>query len=249
MSQIDLNPRMLQRRETFSPWEWLVDRFLRLALASFIHAGTLRVVTARGEEFTVGDGTGKTLAIRFASVTAELGVLLDPDLKFGEAYMDGSVIVEEGSIADVLALASSQNRFSKATPWAKLQWLLRYLCRRIEQHNFRSRARKNVAHHYDLDGRLYGMFLDADRQYSCAYFETPDQTLDDAQLAKKRHLAAKLLVEPGNHVLDIGSGWGGLACYLAETCGAQVDGVTLSKEQLEFARARAEEARVRLCPF
>ena len=104
-----------------------------------------------------------------------------------------------------------------------------------------ARARSNVAHHYDLDRRLYSLFLDADRQYSCAYFEQPEQSLDDAQLAKKRHLAAKLLVEPGARVLDIGSGWGGLGLYLAEMCGARVTGITLSEEQFALSRQRAEE--------
>ena len=189
----------------------------------------------------MGDGNGKPLAIRFGSAASQLGVLLNPDLRFGETYMDGTLVVEEGSIADLLAMVLSQDRSGNPTRWAKPQWLLRYLGRRFEQFNSRDRAQKNVAHHYDLDGRLYSMFLDADRQYSCAYFESSDQTLDDAQLAKKRHLAAKLLIEPGEHVLDIGSGWGGLACYLAEICGARVDGVTLSNEQLEFSRARAQE--------
>jgi cyclopropane-fatty-acyl-phospholipid synthase len=104
-----------------------------------------------------------------------------------------------------------------------------------------ARARRNVAHHYDLDGRLYSLFLDADRQYSCAYFETPDQSLDDAQLAKKRHLAAKLIVEEHQRTLDIGCGWGGLALYLAEFCSAQVTGVTLSREQWQRANERAVE--------
>jgi cyclopropane-fatty-acyl-phospholipid synthase len=223
-------------------WEWLVGRLLEIAFASFIHVGTLRVVTSGGEVFTVGDGSGKHLAIRFVAATAQVGVLLDPDLKFGEAYMNGTLVVEEGSIADVLALALAQDRSGRPTRWAKPQWLLRYLGRRLEQFNSRNRAQKNIAHHYDLDGQLYSMFLDADRQYSCAYFESKDQSLDDAQLAKKRHLAAKLLIEPGMDVLDIGSGWGGLACYLAEICGAQVDGVTLSEEQLGYSRARAGEA-------
>ena len=98
-----------------------------------------------------------------------------------------------------------------------------------------------MAHHYDLDGQLYALFLDADRQYSCAYFETPDQSLDDAQLAKKRHLAAKLLIDPGQRVIDIGSGWGGLALYLAETARGRVTGITLSQEQLALARVRAAE--------
>jgi cyclopropane-fatty-acyl-phospholipid synthase len=125
--------------------------------------------------------------------------------------------------------------------WAKLQWWLRYLVRHAQQFNPRPRSRNNVARHYDLDGRLYSLFLDADKQYSCAYFETPDATLDDAQLAKKRHLAAKLLIERSDRVLDIGSGWGGLGLYLAEMTGANVTGVTLSTEQLQVSNARAVE--------
>jgi cyclopropane-fatty-acyl-phospholipid synthase len=125
--------------------------------------------------------------------------------------------------------------------WAKLQWWLRYLVRHAQQFNPRPRSRNNVARHYDLDGRLYSLFLDADKQYSCAYFETPDATLDDAQLSKKRHLAAKLLIERGDRVLDIGSGWGGLGLYLAEMSGANVTGVTLSTEQLQVSNARAAE--------
>src|SRR5204863_6698877 len=125
--------------------------------------------------------------------------------------------------------------------WALLQWWLRFFYRRLRQLNMPARARRNVAHHYDLDGRLYSLFLDADRQYSCAYFEAPDQSLDDAQLAKKRHLAAKLILSPGLRVLDIGCGWGGLGNYLAETAGARVSGITLSQEQYAIARTRAAE--------
>jgi cyclopropane-fatty-acyl-phospholipid synthase len=125
--------------------------------------------------------------------------------------------------------------------WAKLQWWLRYLVRHTQQFNLRGRSRNNVARHYDLDGRLYSLFLDTDKQYSCAYFETPDASLEEAQLAKKRHLAAKLLVDPGDRVLDIGSGWGGLGLYLAEMTGADVTGVTLSTEQLQVSNARAAE--------
>jgi len=124
---------------------------------------------------------------------------------------------------------------------ARPQWWLRYLVRHARQFNPRGRAKNNVAHHYDLDGRLYSLFLDSDQQYSCAYFEKPDTTLDDAQLAKKRHVAAKLLIGRGEKVLDIGSGWGGLGLYLAETLGADVTGVTLSNEQLQVSNARAAE--------
>jgi cyclopropane-fatty-acyl-phospholipid synthase len=118
---------------------------------------------------------------------------------------------------------------------------LRYTGRRLKQFNPRKRARRNVAHHYDLDGRLYSLFLDADRQYSCAYFETPETSLDDAQLAKKRHIAAKLRLDHDQDVLDIGCGWGGLGLYLAELGGANVTGVTLSREQHAIANERAAE--------
>jgi len=218
-----------------------IGRLLRYALASFIRSGNLRVTTAGGETFAVGDGSGPPVAIRFSSPVAQLWSLLDPDLKVGEAYMDGGLVVEEGTLADFMTLVFSQVRFGP-TRWAKPQWLLRYLWRRLAQFNSRTRSRRNVAHHYELDDRLYSLFLDPDRQYSCAYFEKADQTLDDAQLSKERHIAAKLLLRPGMRVLDIGAGWGGLACYLAQIGGVRVDGVTLSVEQLGHARARAAEA-------
>jgi cyclopropane-fatty-acyl-phospholipid synthase len=210
-----------------------------MALNNVIRVGNLRVTTARGSTFTCGDGSGSVVAIRFTSRTAERWIITDPELKFGEAYMDGGIVVDEGSIADVLAVVLGQRRDEPV--WIRMQWLLRYLHRRLKQFNPRPRARRNAAHHYDLDGQLYALFLDADRQYSCAYFETLDQPLDDAQLAKKRHLAAKLLLAKDRTVLDIGCGWGGLALYLAEVCGARVTGITLSQQQDAFARIRAAE--------
>jgi cyclopropane-fatty-acyl-phospholipid synthase len=218
-----------------------MDRLLRAALERFIRAGNLRVTTAAGSTFTFGDGTGAPVAIRFTTRAAERGVLMDPEVRFGEAYMDGTVLIEQGSIADVLGVVLDQCAGGRPPFWARTQWLLRYLYRRLKQFNPPQRARRNVAHHYDLDGQLYALFLDADRQYSCGYFETPDQSLDDVQLAKKRHLAAKLLIAPGQRVLDIGSGWGGLALYLAELGRGQVTGITLSEEQLALARVRANE--------
>src|SRR5215470_17808664 len=218
-----------------------MDRLLPLALGSIVRRGALRVTTARGNTIHLGDGTGAPVAVRFTSPAAELGILIDPELKLGEAYMDGTFVVEEGSIADLLGLVLSQSRIGAPWRWSQPQWLLRFLWRHLQQFNLRGRARRNVAHHYDLDGHLYSLFLDSDRQYSCAYFETPQQTLDDAQLAKKRHLAAKLRLEPGRSVLDIGCGWGGLALYLAEICGTHVTGITISQEQLTFARGRASE--------
>ncbi len=221
-----------------------MDRLLQFLLKTFIRRGTFRVTTSRGTVLTFGDGTGQPVWVRFTSRAAEWAILLDPELKFGESYMNGTFVVEQGSIADVLAVMLGQN--TDVPHWARLQWLLRYLYRRVQQFNPRRRARHNVAHHYDLDGRLYSLFLDADRQYSCGYFESPEQSLDDAQIAKKRHLAAKLLLgrkrgERDLRVLDIGCGWGGLGMYLAEVAGADVTGVTLSHEQHAVANERAAE--------
>ena len=216
-----------------------MDRLLRFVMSHFIRRGNLRITSARGRTFRFGDGTGKPLSVRFVTPAAQRQVLMNPELKLGECYMDGTFVVEDGTIADFLALAMGQP--DEAPNWGWPLHAARYLKRRIAQFNPRRRARRNVAHHYDLDGRLYSLFLDADRQYSCGYFEVRDQSLDDAQLAKKRHLAAKLLLKPDQRVLDIGCGWGGLALYLAEMTGARVVGVTLSQEQLGIARSRAGE--------
>ena len=216
-----------------------MDRLLRYFLSQFIRRGAMTFTTASGAKFSCGDGTGEPVSVRFLTPNAERRILLDPELGLGEVYMDGTFIVENGSIADALAILLGQPEMLPR--WAKLQWWLRYLIRHAQQFNPRSRSKDNVAHHYDLDGRLYSLFLDADKQYSCGYFETPEATLDDAQLAKKRHLAAKLSVRRGDRVLDIGSGWGGLGLYLAEMTGANVTGITLSSEQLQASNARAAE--------
>ncbi len=216
-----------------------MDQLLKFFLGQFIRRGSLTFTTSTGTTFTCGDGTGQPVAVRFVTAAAERHLLLDPELALGEIYMDGDFIVEQGSIADVLAIVLNQP--DMLPRWSKLQWWLRYLIRHWQQFNPPSRAKRNVASHYDLDGRLYRLFLDADMQYSCAYFETPDSTLDDAQLAKKRHLAAKLLVQPRHRVLDIGCGWGGMGLYLADMTGADVTGITLSEEQLGVANARSNE--------
>ena len=193
---------------------------------------------------TFGDGVGVPVTARFTSKRAQWAVMLDPELRLGEAYMNGTLVMEEGSVADLLSVLLSQSSDGKPPGWARPQWLLRYLYRRLQQFNLRGRSQRNVAQHYDLDGRLYSLFLDADRQYSCAYFESLDQSLDDAQLAKKRHLAAKMVLGNDQRVLDIGCGWGGLALYLAETVGAKVTGITLSHEQHARASERATERRL-----
>lgn len=219
-----------------------MDRALYLFLKKFVRQGTLKVTTAAGATFTVGDGTGIPLAVRIGDKASQRHLLLDPEMAFGEAYMDGTLVMDKGSIADLLDLLLGQRWVMPS--WAKPRRPVRYLMRHLQQLNSRRRSKRNVAHHYDLDSRLYSLFLDSDLQYSCAYFERPDQNLDDAQLAKKRHLAAKLLVTPGQKVLDIGSGWGGLGLYLAEMSGAKVTGVTLSEEQLRIANQRAAERKL-----
>src|SRR4051812_1431561 len=219
-----------------------MDRLLRFFLSQFIRRGAITFTTASGTTFRCGDGTGQPVAVRFLTSAAERRILLDPELALGEIFMDGTFVVEDGSIADVLSIVLNQPEFLPR--WAKLQWWLRYLVRHAQQFNPPGRSKNNVERHYDLDGRLYSLFLDADKQYSCAYFERPDATLDDAQLAKKRHLAAKLLIQPGDRLLDIGSGWGGLGLYLAEMTGADVTGVTLSREQLQASNARAGEKKL-----
>ena len=172
---------------------------------------------------------------------AERALALDPALKLGELFMDGRLIVEAGSIYDLVSLMKRSGLRRLRAPHVGLVALYRMVRSRIASAVTPESAKRNVAHHYDLDAGLFELFLDADRQYSCAYFETPEQSLEDAQRAKKRHIAAKLLLEPDLHVLDIGSGWGGLALSLAEEAGVRVTGITLSEKQLAIARQRARD--------
>ncbi|WP_018390313.1 cyclopropane-fatty-acyl-phospholipid synthase family protein [Ancylobacter sp. FA202] len=219
-----------------------MERLLAKVLERIVRRGSLNVVFASGARALFGDGSGSALTVRFTSNTWQRHIVLDPELAFGEAYMEGGMVVEQGDIAEVLALLMSQVGLQVPSASAQFFLRLRFLFRRLAQFNPPERSQKNVAHHYDLDGRLYSLFLDADRQYSCAYFEAPGQSIDDAQLAKKRHIAAKLLFDrPDLTALDIGCGWGGMGLYLAGHAGARVTGVTLSQEQLGVARSRAEE--------
>jgi cyclopropane-fatty-acyl-phospholipid synthase len=181
------------------------------------------------------------VAIRLTDHQAALALACDPLLKLGELYMDGRLVLEEGDVADLLALVTKN--WAVAPPVqlpVRLLTAARRAVRRIRQFNPVSRSRANVVHHYDLSQELYRLFLDTDRQYSCAYFSEPGKSLEEAQLAKKRHIAAKLwLNRPGLKVLDIGCGWGGMALELARAANADVTGITLSEEQLVVARERA----------
>ncbi|MBE7185229.1 MAG: class I SAM-dependent methyltransferase [Methylobacterium mesophilicum] len=211
------------------------------ALSRFITKGNLVVVMPDGSRHELGDGSGGRVVLKVDTTHAMRRMLADASLGFAEGYMDGEVSIEEGDLLDLLHLAFVNGNYEHATgPLAALKSGAAYVLRRLQQINTAGRSRANVHHHYDLSGEMYRLFLDPDMQYSCAYFEHPGQSLDEAQLAKKRHIAAKLRVEPGQSVLDIGSGWGGLGLYLARNLGASVQGVTLSDEQLAVARERAE---------
>lgn len=218
-----------------------MSRLLIGFFEQFIMVGAVEVTTAAGRRHVIGKAIGLPPAIRFTDRAAELRLLSNPALALGELFTEGRLIVTRGSIYDVVALAMRNLVLQPPTRLLRMRERLRMALRRVHQRNGQENSKRNVAHHYDLDGRLYDLFLGPDRQYSCAYFERPGQDLDEAQLAKKRHIAAKLLVEPGHRVLDIGSGWGGLALYLAEHCGAEVTGITLSEEQLSVAKGRKQQ--------
>ncbi|MDK1488999.1 cyclopropane-fatty-acyl-phospholipid synthase family protein [Sinorhizobium sp. 7-81] len=209
-------------------------------LRRLVQKGKLTVVFSSGEKEVFGDGTGQPAAIRIADAAAEKAIVRDPGLKFGEMYMDGRVLVEEGDIFDVLSIIKSNDLANVATFANSIVALGHVLRQQVKSRLPVNRNRYNVAHHYDLDGKLFNLFLDEDWQYSCAYFHPPGISLDEAQRAKKRHIAAKLLLEPGQKVLEVGSGWGGMAMYLAEASDVEVTGITLSEEQLKVSRERAE---------
>lgn len=213
---------------------WLLDSALR----RLIQTGTLEVCLPDGETRLYGTGT-PTIAIAMHDWSTLRRIAVHPDVALGEAWMEGGFTVEKGDLYGLIALCL-ENFQNTRVPWLwRLRDRLRMTLRRVTMHNPVSRSRRNVAHHYDLGDDLYDLFLDPERQYSCAYFETSEDSLEDAQVHKMRHIAAKLRVLPGQKVLDIGSGWGGLGTYLAQTSDAPVTGVTLSVDQQKYATEKA----------
>lgn len=206
-------------------------------LKAIVRDGSLCLIDSTGRRQTIGDGSPPKVTLRLTSKASEYTLALNPALSVGEAYMDGRLVIEEGSLYDFLDIVARNYDSAQGGAWLAL---LERLGKGLKQANPVSRARRNVAHHYDLSATLYDIFLDEDRQYSCAYFKHPDESLEAAQADKKRHIAAKLRLDrKGLRVLDIGSGWGGLGLYLAEAFGAEVTGITLSVEQHRHSCQRA----------
>ena len=211
-------------------------------LTRVIRIGRLELVDAAGCTHIFTGSPGPSVKARLHDKSLHWKLAVNPWLYIPEAYVDGTLTVEEGGIYELIDLFNRNEELMARDMPLRLANRIRKLTRRIHQYNPVPRSRRNVAHHYDLSDQLYDLFLDRDRQYSCAYFLRPDEDIDTAQLNKRRHIAAKLLLRPGMKVLDIGSGWGGFALFLASECGVDVTGLTLSAEQLKVARRRAAQA-------
>jgi cyclopropane-fatty-acyl-phospholipid synthase len=220
----------------------LLDRLF----TSIVRWGPLTVITPNGRVHVFGEACGavRPVAIRMTDNATARWIALNPAMGAGEAYMDGRMIVEDGDIRDFIDLIGFNTRWDSENPVRVKLWRPQRIGGLLDSWNREQRSRRNVAHHYDLSGQLYDLFLDRDRQYSCAYFRDDAVGLDEAQRDKKAHIAAKLLLRPGQRVLDIGCGWGGMALYLHEVADVDVLGVTLSEEQLKVARRRAQDAGV-----
>lgn len=219
-----------------------MNGMLRTVLDHMIKNGDLTVTDSAGTQFHFGDKTGTAVHIRFNNRKAERTLAFNPELKLGESFMDGEIDFLEGDIYALLQMVFENTGPTAAKePWMRLLTQMRILFRRFQQMNTIGRASNHIKSHYDLSSELYDLFLDSDKQYSCAYFDPANASLEEAQLAKKRHIAAKLLIEPGHKVLDIGCGWGGMGLYLARYLKANVTGVTLSEEQHIIANRRAVE--------
>lgn len=218
----------------------LARRKFEKLIAETIRDGALVIDDPGGQRYRVGNGDGQDVHVKITTWNCVFRLVTNPDLALGEGFMEGEIEMIQGSVYDLLEVITKNLGASEAAGMSRATRALFRLFLRFTNYNDPDKSKKNVAHHYDLDGRLYDLFLDSDRQYSCGYFETPGTTLEDAQLAKKRHLASKLDLKSGQRVLDIGSGWGGLGLYLARQAGVSVQGVTLSEEQLAVSRTRAE---------
>lgn len=221
------------------------DMLFTSLVKSTFRTQAIRVIDAKGRQHTVGDGSEPRCTLRLKKASLDYTLLLNPGLSVAEAYLDGDIVFEHGTLFDFMEVAAINYGHVENYPLVRMLRWIGIGGKKLKQCNPVGIAQKNVAHHYDLSTDLYELFLDKDRQYSCAYFTDPDEDLETAQLNKKRHLASKLLLDRDDlKVLDIGSGWGGLGLYLAGVSGADVTGVTLSTEQHKMSNDRARTSGV-----
>ena len=213
---------------------------IKSVLSRVIRKGNLTWIQHDGNVHHYGDRSGEPIKIRTTKDFSEIKLLLNPSLQFGESYMNGSLIMEEGRIHDLLKLLFSNSKIDVDHWIMDVSRAVRFILNKFNVGNYLSKSKKNVAHHYDLSDQLYELFLDKDRQYSCAYFNSPNDTLDQAQTNKKELIAKKLLLEKGQNVLDIGCGWGGMASFLSKRSEVNVKGITLSEEQIQYANKRKQ---------
>ncbi len=214
-------------------------RLLNAMMKRVVKNGSLTIIDPHGVSHVHGAGE-PSATIRLHDPKLPLAIALNPELVVGEAYMDGRLTIENGTIRDFLKVFAANRRALRTQPSQKLLRKTLKRIKRYHQHNPVVRARQNVAHHYDLSNELYRKFLDESLNYSCAYYQRPDMTLEEAQQAKMRHIAAKLNLKPGQRVLDIGCGWGAMSLFLAEHCDVETVGVTLSSAQFGVAKERAK---------
>ena len=216
-------------------WQHALDLMLRRLLQK----GSLLVTLPDGNSARYGDGTGRQLQVQIHDTATVRHLVRNPELAFGEAYMNSTLTIDNDDLKGLLALFIANRDQAPPVWWQRFLPQIRIALRRYSQNNIARRSVRNVAHHYDLSDDLYELFLDADRQYSCGYFHNADDTLEQAQANKKHHIARKLMIAPDMRVLDVGSGWGGMALTLARDYGAKVVGITLSRQQHAYAVANA----------
>lgn len=216
---------------------YLLDKMLKRA----IQTGRLELIDAGGAHHIYEGAPGSRIVVRFNDANLHKKLYLNPELHVGEAYMDGRLVIEQGTIRDLLTLFAENRTSFRDHPMQKLVRGTAKKMKKLIQRNTIRKSRENVRHHYDLSNDFYRLWLDRDMLYSCAYFSSPNDSLEQAQQNKLRHIAAKLDLKAGQRVLDIGCGWGGMAIYLAKIADVEVVGVTLSTEQLALARERAKQ--------
>ena len=214
-------------------------------LASFLNkvfkVGGFILVDANSKEYLIGQPDKNSIKLKILNKNLHYKLLFHPDLYFGEAYTDGEILIENGTLTDFLDLALMNIGRGEVNFFSYLMNRLRGSYRYLTNFNFIKKSKMNVSHHYDIKDSLYDLFLDPKRQYSCAYFKDENDSLEVAQNNKIQHIIKKLNIKPNQKVLDIGSGWGSLAIDIAKAANCEVTGITLSDNQLKYANQKAKE--------